>query len=211
MKPYTLLLSGLAALSLAAPLLAQGSAGTPPLTPNSNTNAPLPQVLHLSGNDPVQGRIATDKTRYRRGQPVHIRFSVVNTSKKAVTYNFPTSQKYDLTIKDAQGLEVWNWAKSRVFSQNLTAVTLPPGKPVVYTILWNGADQAGRNVKSGVYTLTARLTSQNHPAVTGGVVVNTDRDPNNMGVPTQIPADTGAVRQIDTPPPVSVSKMITIR
>lgn len=210
MKPDMLLLSGLAALSLAAPLLAQGGAGTPPLTPNSNTNAPLPQVLRLPGSDPVQGRVATDKPRYRRGQSVHIRFSVVNTSKKAVTYNFPTSQKYDLTIKDARGVEVWDWAKSRVFSQNLTAVTLPPGKPVVYILLWNGADQAGRNVKPGVYTLMARLTSQNRPAVTGGVVVNNDRDPNNMGMPTQTPADTGAIRQVDTTPPVSVSKMIVI-
>lgn len=211
MKPYTLLLPGLAILSFSVPVGAQSDAETPPLTPNSNTSAPLPQVLYLSGNDPVQGHIATDKPRYQRGQSVHIRFSVVNTSKKAVTYNFPSGQKYEMTVKDAQGAEVWEWSKGQVFTQNLTAVTFLPGKTVVYTILWNGADQAGRKVKSGVYTLTARLNSRNHPAVTGGSVVNTDRDPNNMGFPTQTPTDTGAVRQVDTTPTVTADKTITIR
>ena len=211
MKPHMPLLSSLAAFCLAAPLLAQGDAGTPPLTPNSNTNAPLPQALHLPGSDLVQGRLTTDKSRYRRGQPVHIRFSIVNSSKKDVTYNFPTSQKYDLTVKDAHGVAVWDWAEGQVFSQNLTAVTIHPGKTVVYTLLWNGTDQARRPVKSGAYTLSVRLTSQNYPAVTGGVVVNNDRDPNNMGVPTQTPADTGAVRQVNTTPPVSADATIVIR
>lgn len=188
-----------AALGLSAPAFAQGGAGTPP----------LPQILKLPGGA-LPGTLTTNKQRYKRGQPVHLTFRIVNTSKKPVTYNFSTGQKYDVSVTDAANVTVWDWAKGQMFTQNLSNITLKPGKFLAYSIVWNGADQAGRNVKPGIYTLTAKLTSHNHPAVTGGVMVNNDRDPNNMGTPTQTPADTGAVRQIDTAPPVSARKTIVI-
>ena len=210
MKPYILLFSIFTALSLALPAFAQGSAGTPPLTLNSNTNAPLPQALKLPGGA-LPGTLRADKSRYKRGRPVRLTFRVQNTSSKAVSYNFSTGQKYDVVVTDAAGAEVWDWAKGQVFTQNLSSVSLKPGKSLTYSVVWNGADQAGRNVKPGVYTLTAHLTSDTHPAVTGGFVVNNDRDPNNVGTPTQTPADTGAVRQIDTAPPVTARTTVLIQ
>jgi hypothetical protein len=209
MKFEFVLLSGFAALSLSLPAFAQGGAGTPPLTLNSNTNAPLSQVLKLP-RGALPGTLRTDKPRYKRGRPVHLTFHIRNTSGKAVSYNFSTGQKYDVVVTNAAGAEVWDWAKGRVFTQNLSSVSLKPGKSLIYSVVWNGADQAGRNVKSGTYTLTAHLTSDTHLAVTGGVVVNNDRDPNNMGTPTQTPADTGAVRQIDTAPTVTARMTIVI-
>ena len=207
MKPSVLIF---AALGVSTAAFAQGGAGTPPLTLNSNTNAPLPQILKLPGGA-LPGTLTTNKLAYKRGQSVRLTFRVTNSGKKPITYNFSTGQKYDVVVTDADKTEVWDWAKGQMFTQNLSSVTLKPGKSLVYAIVWNGADQAGRNVKPGVYTLTARLTSDNHPAVTGGVVVNNDRDPNNMGTPTQTPADTGAVRQVDTAPPVSAQTTITIK
>ena len=209
MKPIIFLLSGLTALSLSQSAFAQGGAGTPPLTLNSNTNAPLPQVLKLPGGT-LPGTLRADKPRYKRGRPVHLTFRIQNTSGKAVSYNFSTGQKYDVTVTDAAGAEVWDWAKGRLFTQNLSSVSLKPGKSLIYSVVWNGADQTGRNVKPGTYSLTARLISDTRLAVTGGVVVNNDRDPNNMGTPTQTPADTGAVRQIDTAPPVSARTTVVI-
>jgi hypothetical protein len=41
-------------------------------------------------------------------------------------------------------------------------------------------------------------------------LVNPDPDPTNMGVTTNTPADTGAVRQVDVTSPVSASKQIAI-
>jgi hypothetical protein len=209
MKLEFVLLSGLAALSFSVSALAQGGAGTPPLTLNSNTNTPLSQVLKLPGGA-LPGTLRTNKPRYRRGRPVHLTFRIQNTGGKAVSYNFSTGQKYDVVVTDAAGTEVWDWAKGRMFTQNLSSISLKPGKSLTYSVVWNGVDQTGRNVKSGTYTLTAHLTSDTHPAVTGGFVVNNDRDPNNMGTPTQTPADTGAVRQIDTAPSVSARTTVVI-
>lgn len=127
MKPILIALGSLAALTLSVPILAQTDAGTPPLTPHSTTNAPIPQVLSLPGSA-QQGSITTDRTAYKRGQPVRITFRVTNPTGKPVTYNFATGQKYDVTVQDAVGATVWDWAKGQAFSQNLTAVTIGPKK-----------------------------------------------------------------------------------
>lgn len=80
-----------------------------------------------------------------------------------------------------------------------------------FTAVWNGRNSQGSPFAAGTYTIKARLTSDNHPAVTGGVLVNIENDPNNMGIPTKTPADTGAIQQINVTPPVSASKTIVIR
>lgn len=210
MKPVLFSLCALAAVSLALPAFAQSGAGTPPLTPDFNTNAPLPQSLHLSGNS-QRATVTTDKAVYRRGQSVRVTFRITNPTGKAVTYNFATSQKYDITVQNSAGVVLWDWAQGRMFSQNLTAVTINSHSSQVFLALWNEHDQKGRSVPSGAYTITAKLLSDNRPAITGGVIVNTDRDPNNMGSPTQTPAVTGAIRQIDVASPVSARKTILIK
>lgn len=209
MKP---LLFCVAAASIFAlvPAGAQTGAGTPPLTNSGTPNIPPPSVLKLPGSA-QPGTVTTDRRVYRRGQPVRIAFRIRNASNKSLTYNFSSGQKYDVTIQDAGGQEVWDWSQGMRFAQNLTAVTILPGRSISYFVLWNGYGRSGRAATPGRYTVHARLTSRDRPAITGGVVVNTDRDPNNLGFPTQTPAESGAIRQINTAPPVSADAVIVVR
>jgi hypothetical protein len=210
MKPSLLFLS-LTLLPLGlVPALAQSDAGTPPLTTDSNSNAPLPQSLKLMPSA-QPATLTTRRSSYRTGQRVGITFRIVNTTGKSVSYNFSTGQRFDVTVTDAQGGLVWDWARGHLFSQNLASMSLAPGKSLVYKAAWPGTDHAGHLVAPGIYTLSAKLTSDNLPAITGGVIVNTDPDPNNMGSPTRTPADSGAVRQVNPAPQVTAKTTVVIK
>ena len=208
MKPVVLLLSVGLSAGLALPASAQNGAGTPPLTPNMTV--PLPQALKVQSNA-QPGTLTTSQALYRPGQPVRMTFRVVNTSGKAVTYNFGTGQRYDFTAASADGTQVWDWAQGKRFNQNLSVVHLAPGKSLTYTALWNGRNLSGRPIAPGTYMLSAHLTSNNQPAITGGVVVNTDPDPTNMGQPTRTPAESGTIRQVAPAAQVSAKTTVVIR
>jgi hypothetical protein len=208
MKPVLLLAAGLLSAS-ALPALAQTGAGTPPLNPNAIPQ--ISQTLKLPGSA-QPGTLTTSRGAYKSGQPVRMTFKVINTSGKRVTYNFGSGQRYDITATNAAGTQVWSWSHGKLFTQNLASVSIAPGKALVYHAVWNGYDSHRRGpVAPGVYTLNAHLTSNNQPAITGGVIVNTDPDPDNMGVATRTPAESGTIRQVAPAAQVSAKTTITIK
>lgn len=206
MKPALLIAAAILAFGT-LPATAQTDAGTPPVP---NANAPLPDSLKVT--PPAQpGTLTLSKPQIKPGQPVRMIFSVVNTSGKPVTYNFPTGQRFDIIATNAAGTAVWNWAATKRFSRNLASLSLPPGKSFVYRAVWNGRAQSGHLVPPGPYTLQAHLTSNNRPSVTGGVIVNTDPDPTNMGEPTRTPAEAGTIRQVAAAAQVSAKATVIIK
>ena len=208
MKPAFLLPAAVLLALGALPALAQSGAGTPPINPNNN--GLLPDALKVT--PPAQpGTLTVDKPQIKSGRPVRLTFTVINTSGKAVTYNFSTGQRFDVTATNAAGTAVWDWAAPKRFSQNLASLSLPPGKSFVYRAVWNGRDLSGRPVPPGVYTLTAHLTSDNRPAITGGVIVNTDPDPTNMGEATRTPAEAGTIRQVAPAAQVSAKATVAVK
>ncbi len=206
-RPTILTTAVLLALS-ALPALAQSGAGTPPMNPN-NTGL-LPDALKVT--PPAQpGTLTVSKSQVKSGRPVRMTFTVVNTSGHPVTYNFSTGQRFDVTAANAAGTAVWDWAAPKRFSQNLASLSLPPGKSLIYRAVWNGRDSSGRPVPPGAYTLSAHLTSDNRPAITGGVIVNTDPDPTNMGTATRTPAEAGTIRQVAPAAQVSAKTTVVIK
>ena len=197
-------------LTLCVPVFAQGDAGTPALTPSAPLNRPIPQKLILPTGSDQTGMLTTDKPGYQPGHAVAITFTVMNPTKSAVNYDFPTGQKFDISILDTKGTIVWQWSSGQKFTQGISRISLAAGQKLTYNTIWNGRDTAGKTVAPGLYSINARMTSTTGTQITGGVVVNPDTDPSNMGVPTVTPADTGAVRQVETNPPVTASKQIAI-
>lgn len=191
----------------APPAPAQAGAGTPSLSPNSIP--PITQGLKLPAS--AQPGTLTASTPHKPGQAVQLTFRVVNTSGKTVKYNFSSGQRYDVTAANSDGKQVWEWAAGKLFSQNLSTLSIAPGKALTYQAVWNGRDLSGRAVPPGAYTLNAHLTSNNRPSVTGGVVVNTDPDPTNMGLPTRTPAEAGTIRQVLPAPQVSAKTTVIIK
>jgi hypothetical protein len=210
MKKSTILSVFALTFGAVLPVFAQTDAGTPTVSPSAPLNRPIPQKLILpTGSDQI-GNITTDRAAYKPGEPVAISFTVTNPTQKPAVYNFATGQQFDVTVLDPKGTMLWQWSHDRLFTQSLGRLSLGPGQKKTYAATWNGRDAQGKPVTPGVYTISARMTSNNGQAITGGVVVNNDTDPNNMGVPTRTPVDTGAIRQVDTMPQVTASKQIAI-
>ena len=206
MKSVFLLTAAL--LAAVPPALAQTGAGTPSLSPN--TIPPISQALKLPASA-QPGTLTTSKAAYNSGQAVRITFRVVNTSGKTVEYSFGSGQRYDITASNSDGKQIWDWATGKLFSQNLSTVSVAPGKALTYQAAWNGRDASNHPLPPGTYTLNAHLTSDNRPGITGGVVVNTDPDPTNMGVPTRTPAEAGTIRQVLPAPQVSAKTTVMIK
>jgi hypothetical protein len=206
----TFLSVGALALGLCAPLLAQTDAGTPSLAPSAPLNRPIPQKLILPSSGGQTGVVTVNKDAYQPGQEVAISFTVANPTKKDVPYDFLTGQKFDMTVLDSKGTTLWQWSQNKKFTQGLSRLTLAPGRKLTYHAVWNGRDANGKPVPPGLYMINARLTSTSGTVITGGVLVNPDTDPTNLGVTTNTPADTGAVRQVNVMSPVSASKQIAI-
>ena len=72
--------------------------------------------------------LALDRAVYSAaaaGSPeINAQFTVRNTTADAVTFTLPTTQTYDLEIKDAKGRVVYRWSADKAFGQVVTTVAL---------------------------------------------------------------------------------------
>ena len=193
----------------AVPALGQGDPGGPAVSGDSTQGEPIPQRLTLPSAK-TDGVVTTDRANYRPGQPIAIVFTITNTSGNPVHYDYPSDQQSDVTVSDSLGHPVWDEAQGRKYSQRITTLLLKPGQKKTYTAVWNGRTAQGRPVPAGVYTISARMTSSDRPAITGSFAVNTDTDPENFGSPTRSPSDNGAVRQVFPNPPITAAATVTI-
>lgn len=79
--------------------------------------------------------LRADKESYRQGEPIALTLQVVNRSPHSVTLQFPTAQRYDVLVQDAQGREVWRWSADRMVAQVVGKETLRPGgRPFTYRV-----------------------------------------------------------------------------
>jgi len=88
---------------------------------------------------------------------VHLALRVTNVGGKRAELNFPNGKSYDFAVTDSTGLEVWRWAKGRMFTQGVQNKQLPAGDALRVSETWSDAPKPGR------YTAIATLNSSNYP------------------------------------------------
>jgi len=197
------LLFSIAGLAIAQAPDASGPPSSARQTPPIQTNKiVLPQTPGV--------QLTTDRATYAAGQPVLLTFKVANTTKKPITYDFASGQQASFSITDAKGNPVWDSTASRALFRGITHLTLAPGESKTYQAVWNERENLGRPVPPGVYTVTARLLPMPRVVVSGGLIVNTETDPNNTGTPTKSKGESGATLQQNITPPVTASATVTI-
>ncbi len=105
--------------------------------------------------DELRLEIATLKRSFPTNEIVPLRVSVTNTGDKKTDLTYPTGQKYDFSVTDASGAEVWRWSAGRAFIQEVTVVKI--GLAENYNFF--GRVDAGF-LKPGEYTATAWITAE---------------------------------------------------
>ena len=107
----------------------------------------------------ANGNVASS---FSPGQQVQLVLSVRNRSTTSQTLSFNTAQQYNFAVFDGgSATEVWTWSLGRVFTQQVTTLTIPAGQTQTFTVIWNQTDDAGLAVASGNYEVFAGLTCSN--------------------------------------------------
>jgi len=102
--------------------------------------------------------LQTAKESYSRGEPIPLRFEVINIGPTALKLTFTTSKKFDLIVT-REGVTIWQLSLGKRYLQAFTEVTLEPDQALVFQAGWPQVDNAGNPVPAGDYELRALLTA----------------------------------------------------
>jgi len=127
------------------------------------------EVSEIEGKDVRDSRfgvwLTTDWAVYTPEQPVNIEFCVFNRTGEEITFYFRNAQRYDFTIGDEEGNEVWRWSEGRMFAQMLGEEILGPNNPeVIYATEYKG------KLNPGYYKVTGILVPQDR-LMSGSIII----------------------------------------
>jgi hypothetical protein len=121
----------------------------------------------------ISFRMSVDRTLYfsdqmppatpERAVPqLTARLTLRNTQDRPLMLNFPTSQNFDLIIRNDKGEKALQWSDGRVFPQVLQPMQVGPGERNFVIVLRLGVQN--RPLPPGRYTAEAWLTTEGRPA-----------------------------------------------
>jgi hypothetical protein len=100
--------------------------------------------------------IALNAGSYAVGEPVTMKISAVNSTRRGVTLTFPTAQRFDFAVRH-KGVVVWRWSTDMMFAQVLGSETIGAGDSLVFEARWNQRLSDGTNPGLGAYTIQGVL------------------------------------------------------
>ncbi|MDK2883112.1 MAG: hypothetical protein PWP58_1448 [Bacillota bacterium] len=103
--------------------------------------------------------LSTDRTTYRPGQPVTMKFTKTNICPRSQTLTYPTGQRYEFEVRQDNRL-IWRWSEGRTFTQAVRRLRVRPRETMVYTESWPQVDTNGRQVEPGRYRIVAWNTAR---------------------------------------------------
>ncbi|MBU9675045.1 Wzt carbohydrate-binding domain-containing protein [Planococcus sp. CP5-4] len=112
-----------------------------------------------SGGEIIEGEVTSTIEETDNGT---YRYTVKNDTQEAVTLNFTSGQRYDFTLTDEQGIEVFRMSSVSMYTQALGEEILRQGEELQYEIQVPEA-----NLEPGTYTLEVWMTptqGTNYPA-----------------------------------------------
>ena len=98
--------------------------------------------------------VALDSSSYKPGGVITVRITLRNTQGQPLTLNFPSSQDFDVTIKNEAGGGVYQWSASRSFLAVFRTVEIRGEKNWALTV---------PTPAPGRYMATVRLAVQGRP------------------------------------------------
>jgi len=104
------------------------------------------------------------------GETVTLRLTVANTTNAPQSVIFTSGQRYDFTVRDADGELVWQWSYGIGFVQAMSRETLQPGESWEFAQTWDLGDNEGTALAPGNYTAQGELVCTT-PAQTEAVAV----------------------------------------
>ncbi|MEH7444480.1 BsuPI-related putative proteinase inhibitor [Bacillus sp. JJ1122] len=79
-----------------------------------------------------------------------------NDGNEPISFEFPTSQKYEITIVNENKKKVYQYSDGKAFAQAFETLTLQPQQSIKWKETWDYKTE-GTRVKEGDYTVAAKL------------------------------------------------------
>jgi len=79
-----------------------------------------------------------------------------NNGNEPISFEFPTSQKYEITVVDENKKKVYQYSDGKAFAQAFETLTLKPQQSIKWRETWDYTTEGAR-VKEGDYTVAAKL------------------------------------------------------
>ena len=125
-----------------------------PFVPDPSDPCPRPGGLEISGLVALLdfGNPAlNDGQSAVPGEPVQMRFRVINCSDGELERSYAGEQEHDFVVRTARGDTVWRWSDGQEFSTDGSTVTFEPRQEVTYEASWAQIDSDGLAVAPGAY------------------------------------------------------------
>ncbi len=82
--------------------------------------------------------LSTNKEKYTWiFEPVEINITLQNTGFSSINFTFPTTQVFDVVIKNRFDIEIYRWSDKMVFIPDETEIKLTPGENKSWNITWH--------------------------------------------------------------------------
>jgi hypothetical protein len=163
-----------AALALMA-LVACGGSGnnnsstTPAASPGASSSASsgasaspagtVNKVAECATAGPTIGLVSqaavTGNGVYAPGQPIAVTLILANCGNNDATLYYPTTQRYNFHILDANGNELWSSADGKSYGQTEGTEAIAPQTEEKFTETWDQKDRNGAQVADGIYKVEA--------------------------------------------------------
>jgi len=95
----------------------------------------------------LQARLT--RSSYSIGEDLILGLSLQNTQTTPITMVFPSSQRFDFSVLNREGKELYRWSRDKAFLTVISEVTLSPGESIDEELSWKIQD-----VPPGEYTVT---------------------------------------------------------
>ena len=122
-----------------------GTAGLPVECTVGEGQRGLLADLEFSGDDGL----------FDEGEDVEMTLTLINCAENEVRLSFPSTKRYEVSIEDEAGIEVWNSSDGKAFDQVIGEEVIATGETVVYTETWKQEDSQGEQVPPGTYRVSA--------------------------------------------------------
>ncbi len=89
---------------------------------------------------------------------IEMKLSIINNTKKSITINHSSGQKFDFALLDADRNIVYSWSSNKDFTMALTSTTIEPGKALEFSDTLSG--EAYTAIKDKIVYLKAYITGK---------------------------------------------------
>lgn len=103
---------------------------------------------------PLEGLFTTELKLLAEEKSLKLDFSLVNVSGKDQTVQSGSGKKYDFSVFDSSGNEIYRWSRDKDFTAAIETRVIKKDGRLSFTDYWDYRDNQGNRADSGNYKIT---------------------------------------------------------